>query len=217
MAPKDFDDLSRSVATAKSRRRMLGLVLGSAAGGVAALAGFGHAGAQGGGCGGRRGPCPEGQVCVAGSCVCPPPPGGDCESPGVVCGGTCVTCSSGQLLDPSTCTCVSCPPAGCTGTGETVCGDVCCEPGDVCQAEGFCCTPATPDDCPAFIECGPMHDPCSGTDVDCGDCPAGQLCQGGTCVDDGCASCDLGAPCTAPGGGAGILQCVGGVCVCTPT
>jgi hypothetical protein len=88
--------------------------------------------------------------------------------------------------------------------------------------DGICCTPTT---CAAAgAQCGQMSDQCGGT-LDCGECPAGQTCGGGTpgapnvcgctpqttCPADACGTVDDGC------GGTIACECTpGDVCVGTP-
>src|SRR2546428_162602 len=54
---------------------------------------------------------------------------------------------------------------------------------------GVCCTPAT--SCPSGQNCGTASDGCSGT-IDCGTCPAGDICTAGTCCTRNCAGSNCG-------------------------
>jgi len=112
-------------------------------------------------------PCPD---CPSGTQTCLLGVWGTCVTPAESCNGT---------------------DDDCDGETDEGCGDTCttdadCDPGWVCNADGFCeqgCVPATE-------VCNNLDDDCDGqTDEGCGggctthaDCLPGEVCEAGTCV-----------------------------------
>ena len=115
------------------------------------------------GCGAMCTACPgEQELCVLGKCECVPDcEGKDCGPDG--CESSCGECGANQGCSESgQCECVA---------EVVVCVDVCCAPGEVCNADQCCLT-----DCDGK-ECG--DDGCGGI---CGSCGDNQSCEGGTCT-----------------------------------
>jgi hypothetical protein len=166
----------------------------------------------------------------------------DCTTPGQTCGGGGVPnqCGAPGSSGP-TCTKTSCGQQcgqigdGCSSSID--CGP-CTQPGQICGGGGpsLCgvpssgsCTKLTCQDKGA--QCGATADGC-GTLLDCGPCPAGQVCLNNQCspsncpkrtcqdanancgpVSDGCGGLIDCGPCVAPqtcGGGGTPSQCGGG-------
>jgi hypothetical protein len=125
--PSDrFEGAAREIAAGTSRRRALGLLAASVAGGLVAL--FGAAPAEAERCRRTGESCREGKRCCTGVC----------------CGGVC--CAAGQVCQSGTC--VTPPPPGgpnlvrCfCGDGSTieVCADIACDSG---AAQDTVCGPA---------------------------------------------------------------------------
>jgi hypothetical protein len=140
-------------------------------------------GQTGNGCGGlidcdaESGGCAEGEICGGGGpqqcgsfdCV-PLDPEDACDgSCGIVSNGCGVEVDDG-IIDCSTLfPCEEGTACGASGV-PNVCGD----------ASEVCMPLAEADAC-AARECGAIGDGCEGS-YDCGSCPAGDLCSGGTCV-----------------------------------
>jgi hypothetical protein len=168
-------------------------------------------------------PCPD---CASGTQTCLLGVWGTCVTPAESCNG----------LDDD-----------CDGTTDEGCGDPCttdadCDPGQVCNDDGFCeagCTPVTEvcnnrdDDCD-----GQTDEGCGGTCTTDTDCLAGEICDNGTCVsscvpatevcdgadndcdgdiDEGCPTCTTDADCDTGyrcSAGVCVLICVPGIEVC---
>jgi hypothetical protein len=142
------------------------------------------------GCGGQC-PCPNGQKCQDGKCVCAP----SCTSCGVSdgCGGTCGCdlsqyCNNGQCEDlPIICVPMCSKPGSC-GYGDG-CGGTCgCPSGKVCQNGTCVCVPS----CSNPLICG--GDGCGGRCP----CPDGMICSAGNCIDptiNSCTGCTTGQAC----------------------
>jgi len=152
------------------------------------------------GCGGSCGACAEGLTCQGGTCTdqCTPDcVGRACGPDG--CGGSCGDCPKDWSCDEDAGACVKDPADDCgniPSTGTCMPGQIlavcvsnqvvetdCTLTGELCswvQEEGIysCVAPCTPD-CDGR-ECG--SDGCDGL---CGDCPDGQSCAAGACVDPG--------------------------------
>ena len=150
--------------------------------------------------------CQSGEACVNGECA-DPCQDGECFG-GTVCrDGWCVTpcdaydceqgevCIDGVCADP--CDGITCPEGRACSYGaclEESCELVGCAPGEVCilgACEGDPCAEAA---CGETQGCrgGECFDTCLGVE-----CPAGQSCEMGLCVDDPCAGrdCAFGAVC----------------------
>lgn len=141
-------------------------------------------------------PCPGGQVCCGGSCfsgICCA--GEECAPTGNTCNGSheC-RCGSGATCGFPTPSCCG-TPGGCTYTGTDrnncgTCGTVC--PGSKPCYKGTCCTPTT---CSALGKtCGTWPDGCGGW-LECGGCPAKQVCDEGVC--QACTVCASGCSATS--------------------
>ncbi len=157
-------------------------------------------------CGGCGNACPQGNLCVAGTCtpMCPPVQtlcGGQCVSVQTDpqnCGGCGTACPAGQGCVGGTCT------GGACGTGTTLCGSACVDTtmdiahcgacGHACPADNYCamgtCT----------ITCIPSLTVCAGSCVNlqadrtnCGACAhacdPGYICHAGSCA----LACAVGA------------------------
>jgi hypothetical protein len=166
-------------------------------------------------CGTCGNACPEGQVCLAGTCqACTPDCAGKtCGDDG--CGGRCGLCGADEACIDGNC--VPCS-GSCEGKdcGDDGCGHSCgtCPEGQECSA-GTCipCTAnCTGKDCGDDDGCGGYCD---------GDCPAGGTCDDGLCV-GGCVPGCSGKECGNDGCGGKCGDCDypekcgrGGVCECT--
>jgi hypothetical protein len=167
-------------------------------------------------CGTCGNACPEGQICMAGTCLaCTPDCGGKtCGDDG--CGGRCGICGADEACIDGNC--VPCS-GSCEGKdcGDDGCGHSCgtCPEGQECSA-GTCipCTAnCTGKDCGDDDGCGGYCD---------GDCPAGGTCDDGLCV-GGCVPGCSGKECGNDGCGGKCGDCTypeecgrGGVCECSP-
>jgi len=175
------------------------------------------------GCGGIQdcGPCAAPQTCGGGGvpsrCGNPSCIQTDCAKQGINCGPAGDGCG-GTIASCGTCS----VPETCGGGGSPgVCGNSTCVPKTTCPAD----------------TCGPIADGCGGV-LQCGPCPAGQICGGGnpgvaskcgagscsprTCaragancgaIGDGCGGQVDCGPCTVPGqscGGGGTPSVCGG-------
>lgn len=204
-----FDQLTRAVGAAGTRRRLLGVVSGLGLGGLLGVfadesaeakrkrQGHKHrknkknnGNGKGNGNGGNGGL--GSTQCVA--------TGGDCDQDSDCCSSNCFTFSCAEKVHSCSGTrCV--PPAkGCAGNvccnGSVAC-DVCCDPGITqCNQQGNCCAA----NC-AGRQCGP--DGC-GNGGTCGTCPTNSTCnQAGQCIPNCVPQCQ-GKQC-------GPDQC-GGIC-----
>ncbi|MBX3246469.1 MAG: hypothetical protein KF901_04735 [Myxococcales bacterium] len=115
--------------------------------------------------------CPEGQRCVAGSCV------GACD--GVVCPAG-RSCRGGRCVDP--CAGLECDDCTVCEDGDCVvsCEHAECPSGQTCRADGHCVASACASvTCPAGQTCvgGTCRDACEGAV-----CPMGEACMAGECV-----------------------------------
>ena len=163
MTGERFDELSRDLATAKTRRGFVKLPAATSGGGVLALIGARRASADDPGRCRRAGvqcrrssECCSGLCSPEGTCVCPPPrvPNrqGRC-----VCPGNTTTCGqqtdNAQCCDPATQVCCEtgffsfcCTGTCCTGTSGL---PTCCPPDyTCCESTAFpgfsvCCPPGT--------------------------------------------------------------------------
>jgi hypothetical protein len=157
MEPSRFDDLTKALATATSRRQALKTIAATTLAGLLGLGGIGTAFAKpkckpnGHGCGTNKQCCsgycdPTTSLCACqpGTCndTCPCPSGQNC------CNGTCSECPCGQVkLSNGTCATPCDPnnPESCGGCGclQDVSGAYyCANPGS-----SFCCC-TTDRDCP---------------------------------------------------------------------
>jgi hypothetical protein len=138
MGDQQFDDLTRMLASATSRRVTLKALASMVGGSLLSLVGIQEASALGR-CRLVGQPCRQGGECcsffcdpASARCVCPP--GSN------VCQRTrqCVSCPPGMTFNASTCQC-DCP------AGTTVCGsNACCaSSAQCCNSSGysFCCPP----------------------------------------------------------------------------
>nr|AYM52965.1 hypothetical protein [Jahnella sp. MSr9139] len=136
--------------------------------------------------------CPEGEVCVSGTCKAPCD-GISCPYPTVCRVGACVdpcasiTCESGQVCDggvcKANCACAPCPAGlACEGQSglcmDPLCLGVSCQPGTHCVG-------------------GSCVDSCEGAV-----CPGGQICEAGACVVD--PSAGTGGSGSTSGVGVGV-------------
>jgi hypothetical protein len=155
-------------------------------------------------CGSNR-CCSSSQTCMDNLCVTPcsaSNPNGFCASGTTCTGGTCCAseracgstcCPSGMACSDGTCKAPVCSSSNPTGTcegGSTCIGGACCPTAKVCG--GSTCCSATQDctnnqcvgqcipNC-GQAECGPNG--CGGL-CGAGNCPAGLMCQAGTCTLD---------------------------------
>ncbi len=210
-----FDNLTRSLVTPASRREVLRLVAGGAAGGLLAVLGAGRTRAM---CKNDDPNCMDdkckdaGHVCNADDRCCG----------GLVCeGGACVPgCRiDGGYYTPETpaldAPCLLCRPAAST-TSWTANADAACDDGDVCsvndacQADGSCA--GVPVDCTSFDgdcvvgACDPVtgacyatnrpdQTPCIGGDA----CYSTYACQTGVCVGSDPVVCQPSDACHAAG------------------
>ena len=224
MDPSRFDDLARSLNRPASRRRTLGVLLGST------LAGLGlgadaakrkhrqHRDAK------RRrvrasarkcNPTKSSNSACAQFCAAVfgtnTPEAGQCTSDAAKCLGLCYGCGPGSSGTQTLCGTV-CTTLG-TNTDCSACNDA-CTGGKTCY-QGSCCTKKT---CIQGTDCGTVDDTCGG-EVACA-CPSGQCltCAGNTCIstcgtNQGCANgacvCNSGfTACQTPDG----LTCSEGSC-----
>jgi hypothetical protein len=152
-------------------------------------------------------PCPMGQLCFDGECVCAAQCFGKaCGDDG--CGGSCGECPAQHHCSPAgLCLCdpaCSLPDGTGLECGDDGCGDVCgvcLGPQDAC-VDGLCiCQPL----CEGF-ECG--SDGCGG---DCGTCPAQHECSDGQCL---CVPDCGGKSCGGDGCGGSCGECTGPLYIC---
>lgn len=203
-----FDDFTRMLVSATSRRRLLrGL-----AGGVLGLAGVRTAAAKNA-CsefckevppGPQRGQCRS--DCAKGTGLffaCGGEPGQLCEQVD----GTVVCCPSGQ--DCVGGVCAAPPPPGCTSNADCADGDPCTE--DICDTStGLCSNPAIANCCITAAQCDDgTGDAC--TTVTCVE----NVC--GTVTEPGCISCTEDLDCIDSDDDICTMdECVQGRCVHTP-
>ena len=191
MDDQRFDELTKALVLARSRRGVLRGLAGGGGAGLLALLGAGGASA-------KPRPGKPGKKCKPATCQ-----PGQCGLVDDGCGGTldCGVCCTPATCQPGQCGLV---PDDCGGTMD--CNDCCfpatCEVGqcgffsDGCGGTlecSDCCTPAT---CQPG-ECGSVADGCGGS-LDCGECCTPATCQPGQCgtVDDGCGGIlDCGTCC----------------------
>ncbi len=142
--------------------------------------------------------CDAGEVCKGGVCETCTPRGcdGSCGTISDGCGQTleCGGCGDGQACDALTHECTSCEPTTCMGQGVE-CGTIsdgcgqtldcqACAGGKTCVS-GKCVAPPLPAECTAqMANCGEIEHACTGEEIQCGKCPAGEA-----CVDNVCKSC----------------------------
>ncbi len=147
--------------------------------------------------------CPTNQTCVGGMCKCG---GANCAAPNICCNNTCINPQSSdsycggcntmcKMFEHCTGGQCQCPGSGrkCIGS-ETCCSEGCI---DLQNNDGT-------------VHCGSCANAA---------CPAGQVCQSGSCVITGCGTCTNGNICTGVmctcGGGPGCTgsqYCCSGVC-----
>jgi hypothetical protein len=170
---RSFDEISRSVGTGVSRRRVLAGLAAGALAGIAAKIGTVAQGCTryGRPCTGQT--CCNGAACQGGVCRCP----AGTSVCNTLDGPACVACPPGQILGAG-CRCL------CATTGREAgecCADADCGPNAVCQDRVCLCAPAA---CPRELGFA-GRDPATGTcvcsssnPVDCGAlcCPAGETC-----------------------------------------
>jgi len=203
MESSRFDELTKSLATATSRRQALKTLAVTTFGGILALSGLGNAFAK---------TCPPGKKLCAGKCVDTKTDPHNCGVCGTVCkSGLCVNglcCPPGAIKCGNSCCSFTCqngkcvPPCTanggkCSGNSDCCSGNcsngVCCGSGKVGLCNGSCATPCTSSaDCPGCVS-GCQTDVsgahyCAGQAVtDCGtgndcNCPTGSFCNAGICV-----------------------------------
>ena len=159
MEPSRFDDLTKTLATATSRRQALKTIAATTLGGILGLAGIGTAFAAknckklGQGCNTKKNLCCPGLICQGGVCVAPVPP--------------CLTADT-CCPDPTTCQEMCC--TGQFGTGLSTC------------SSGFACarTSTCGDRCGSDNDCS-----CGGPGCTCvsGICTCvGESCTNGVCL-----------------------------------
>jgi MYXO-CTERM domain-containing protein len=142
--------------------------------------------------------CPQGEICVKGTCQ---PPCGTGEfrcDPGQ-------ECVSGVCIDEA-CAKVDCPAGSVCHAGACVaaCDDVVCPHGATCRM-GVCVDVCEGVACDAGFVCEPRMSSDGKTLVgvctscDCRGCGDGQVCSGHLCIDSACQNqtCDAGARCVA--------------------
>lgn len=157
--------------------------------------------------------CPTGQICVNGTCVCPPGqkkcPDGICKEccdstdcpPCYECvGGSCVpiVCPTG-FCDPSSGDCVECYDGSQCGPNECCINNKCeCCTGYYRDENGDC---VEEPDCFGEEDCPDPCETCVGGECVPKVCPPGQKCVNGECVED---CCQPGAECPD---GYGCINC----------
>jgi uncharacterized protein (TIGR03382 family) len=160
--------------------------------------------------------CSETQSCVNGTCVSNPCTGVTCETGKYCIGGECVpscsdvTCATGQRCRQGTC-----EPDPCAEH---------CPFGEVCNdSSGQCIEdPCKVRNCPSGQWCNPNDgqcedDPCVTSDITCPN--EGEVCRGGTCIDEDDLRPDAageshvtvggGGGCSTTGGSSGLLLALG--------
>jgi hypothetical protein len=152
-----FDEVSKRLAGATSRRQALRLFAAAGGASVLSLLGVGRAGAVGR-CKKEGQQCRESLECCSKFCdpatsTCAPCPPGT-----VACGGQCVAaCTPPKVLNTNTCSC-ECP------NGTAPCGSTCCSQFDTCCGNNSCCSGA--QICQSGTCCVPAGNPCT-TNNDC--------------------------------------------------
>ena len=138
MEPTRFDDLTKALAAATSRRQALKTIAATTLGGILGLSGIGNVFAKPCATNGKH--CNSKTVCCSGycdpttrKCACKP---GTCNSSCPCDASQCLTC------DSSTGTCVSSCDACSTCQGGTCVSS--CGSGQVCLSNGTCASPCTP-------------------------------------------------------------------------
>jgi hypothetical protein len=217
MDPSKFDELTKALATATSRRQALKTIAATTFGSILGLSGIGTAFGKpkchrnGLGCD-TNSQCCSGYCKNGEKCTCPPAPAcngycpcpsgqiclhGSCCANANVCGSTCLTapCDSSQCqkCDPTSGTCVGCP------SGQTCLNGSCCANANVC---GSTCLTA-PCDASQCQKC----DSTTGTCVS--SCTSGQTCLNGQCVN---IVCTQAGGCTSP-----VLCPTNSNCICAST
>lgn len=144
--------------------------------------------------------CENGEVCSESNQCCSPE---SCSTLQVECGSHSDGC--GGTLECGDCSVGSCSSDGqCTGCPYDACGGTCCEQGQVCDAQGACCTP---QDCNGIgVGCGVHQDGC-GNEILCGTCETDSYCVDGSSCEPlqfgmaviGAGSFTMGSPSIEPG------------------
>ncbi len=196
MEPSCFDDLTKALATATSRRQAL-KAIAATVGGLLGLGGVGTALAN---CKPNGIGCNIGSQCCSGACC-----HGTCTNLGTTsnCGSCGNTCGANQVCQNGTCV-TPCTTSGGTCGGDTeccsgtCCQGTCCGSGQVCLSNGSCATPCSDQAVPCSGSCGQGVCLVDSSDVaiycrgsgafisDCttdSTCPKGYFCSiGGGCV-----------------------------------
>jgi len=205
MNGRRFDEFSKALGSAGSRRGFFRVL----AGGVAGLLGVRPASAGVAACGTQAGqPCCPNNTCSGSGLSCL---GGTCYA--LPCGGTnqpcCsnITCFGGLSCNFATGTCGSATPCG--ASGEPCCSGGICNPNLSLVCLGGTCQPP----------CGGSNQPCC-TAVGVAPCSSSTLaCIGGTCLAAGSFSCGIsGKPCCGNNTCFGGLTCnfATGICGSAP-
>jgi len=236
MDSERFDSWTKNLAKRRSRRGVIGILMGGVVAVVTRRRASAQLGEPGGMCGGIAGiPCPEGFECVDASDGCDPMAGG------ADCSGICLPidynpCAAILCIEGTTC-CPQCGgicvPAGVPCSEELCVGEPCgpgtCGPDEYCCDEscGFC------ESCSRCIGLGescprPFCPPAPSAGEPCGTsvCGPGEYCCNESCgicapLGDGCIAMYCEPP--APGIPCGPTTCPSGqVCcnescgICTP-
>lgn len=189
MKSQAFDELSKQVATATTRRQALRYF--AVAAGATVLPWTAASPAQAARCRKNDQPCRASSECC--SQFCDPTTGrcAGCDPGTVACGGTCVSaCTAPLVLNPLTCAC-ECP------NGTAPCGTTCCSTFYVCCAQSNSC-------CPPLTTC------CGAGNC----CTSAQVCQSGACCTPEGAPCTSSQECC--GGGRCAQVSKTGPAVCGP-
>ncbi len=219
MEHQRFEELTRGLATARSRREVVKAFFGAVLAGGAIAAGRGGALAQD--CT-TDNDCEAGQTCLEGSCAPDGPPpcdtDGDCTGTGeICCAGGCLAiecciddqdpnarCGENETCFEGQCDPIDGPPA-CESDDECAEGEICCAGG--CLAIECCIDDADPNArCPEGTSCfegvcDPITEPgACASDEECGDdeiCCAGFCRAIECCIDeeDPNARCPEGTSC----------------------
>jgi len=199
MDSSKFDQLTKAIATATSRRQALKAIGASVVGGILGLGGVGTALAM---CKGIGVKCSQSKECCVGYCD---PSTFTCTCPigTVLCGDHCVSnvCPDGQTFDSSSCQCT------CSG-GLTACGSTCIDTSSDPNNCGSCGHHCPPDaacvngTCVCSLgntACGGI---CTNLLIDnnnCGSCghvcPPDSVCENATCA---CLTVVCGGHCCPP-------------------